>query len=334
MISSESVYKRLRDVGFTKPYIRKVAALPDWWDDSLWADVASRSVGYMHLARHLGLEIRTLQDESSALRLKDFGTCKYKKRAGTSDDELLLATVIATRAAHFAAAAFDRPVRPIPSATELRADLLETAPWVGFRELLDYCWTAGIPVLHVNSFPTDARKKPVGFCLRVTGRPVIVICVDKDQPAWLLFVLAHELGHLACGHLPSDGTLVDETIHDNVVDAEEAQADRFAIELLTGQSNTTIQVDGRWPNAAMLAEMARDFGRRNHVDPGHVVLNCAHTIGSSFWGIASAALKILDPHAHATTLVGERMAANLDWNRLPEDSSEFLAKITRLESTG
>lgn len=326
------MYERLREVGFTKPYIRKIAALPTWWDDSLWQDPPSRAEGHIHLSRHLGIDIASLQDPSLSLRLKDFGVCKYKKQAGTTDDELLLSRVIATRAAQLAvAASVQTPVEDVPSGAELRSTILEKAPWIGFAELLDYCWSSGIPVLHVNNFPTDAKKKPMGFTLRVNGRPAVVLCVEKSQPAWHLFILAHELGHLHHGHVPTDGSLLDETVRNNEPDTEETQADRYAIELLTGTSTTQITTDSRWPNATSLADQAKEFANRYHVDPGHVVLNCAHTIGGGFWGVASAALNLLEPNADAIGMIGERLAANLDWERLPEDSSEFLMRITRQE---
>ncbi len=329
--TAKTLYERLREVGFTRPYLKKVAALPTWWDDQLWTDPASRSIGLMHLSRHLGIDIVTLQDPAATLRLKDFGVCKYKKQAGTTDDELLLARVIATRAAQLAAAAIDRPYQPVPSASALREQILESSPWVGFEQLLDACWAAGIPVLHVNNFPTDVGKKPMGFTLRVQGRPAVVLCSEKSQPAWQLFILAHELGHLHHGHVPENGALLDETVHENEPDAEEEQADRYSIELLTGNADTCFEV-GRWPKAERLAQLAQAYGRRNRVDPGHVVLNCAYHEGDGFWGVANAALKVLHPKANAVGMIGDRLAANLDWERLPEDSSEFLMRITRQET--
>ncbi|MBL8866007.1 MAG: hypothetical protein JNK93_10660 [Planctomycetia bacterium] len=50
--------------------------------------------------------------------------------------------------------------------------------------------------------------------------------------------------------------------------------------------------------------------------------------------MADAALKLLYPDADAVGMVGERVAANLDWEKLPEDSSEFLSRITRQEAPG
>jgi hypothetical protein len=202
---------------------------------------------------------------------------------------------------------------------------------VKYKQLLDYCWGAGIPVLHVNLFPTGA-KRPEGFTLRVAGRPVVVICREESQPSWLLFILAHELGHLACGHVPADGAVLDEKVHDNEPDAEEQEADRFAAELLTGNAKTKITSDGRWPKADQLAELALAFGRRNHVEPGHAVLNYAHSMGSSFFAVARSALNRLEPNADAVGMIRNRLAEKLDWSRIPEDSSEFLMRITRQES--
>ena len=163
------------------------------------------------------------------------------------------------------------------------------------------------------------------------GRPVIVLCREETQPSWQLFILAHELGHLACGHVPENGALFDENVHDTEPDDEERAADCYAVELLTGKEATEIGVNGRWPKAADLARLAGDYGRRNQIDPGHVVLNYAHHAGPAFFPVARAALKHLDPVADAVAQVRERLAANLDWERLPQDSSVFLARMTRQE---
>ncbi|HEX5270463.1 MAG TPA: ImmA/IrrE family metallo-endopeptidase [Gemmataceae bacterium] len=324
------MFARLRTVGFSRHYLTRVA-LPSWWDDALADNPAGYAQLLMILSRHLGLDLRSLQDDAAQPRLKDFGLCKYKKRAGTSDDDLLLSRVIATRAAQLAAAAVARPYTPLPSAADLRLSILEYAPWVGFEHLLDYCWGAGIPVLHVNLFPTGA-KRPEGFTLRVAGRPVVVLCRDEKQPSWQLFILAHELGHVACGHIPENGAILDEKVQENEPDAEEKEADRYALELLTGRPTTCINASGRWPNAGELARMAAEFGKRNAVNPGHVVLNYAHSMkGLNFYPVARAALNLLDPEADAVAAVRDRLAENLDWERLPEDSSEFLMRMTRQE---
>jgi len=326
---------RLRAVGFTTPYLKKVAALPEWWDDSLWDDPMGRAEGYIHLSRHLGIDIQSLQDPSSPLRLKNFGTCKYKKQAGTTEAELLLSRVIATRAAHFAIAATAIPNGTIPSAEELRDAILDQNDWVGFTQLVEWCWSNGIPVIHVNNFPSEAKKKPTGFTLRHQGQPAIVLCAEYKQPSRQLFVLAHELGHLSLDHVPVDGALLDEKVEEDgtAIDSEEREADRFAVHLLTGNPHSQLDTGGNWPSATDLAKLARDYGLRNGVDPGHVILNWAHSMGE-VWHIANAALKLLVDQFDAVDFLAQRLTANLDWNRLPEADSAFLSRITRQEYNG
>ena len=182
--------------------------------------------------------------------------------------------------------------------------------------------------MHLDHFPKNA-KRPDGFAARVNGRPVIVLCRHAKYSAWLLFILAHELGHLALGHVPEEGTLIDQGLDEDSLDEEEQQANAFAIELLTGRANRRGIAAGRWPNAEELAKSAQGIGRKSMIDPGHVVLNYAHSMGQSFFPVGLAALKILDPHDDAVAKVRSKMARNLDWSRLPEDSSEFLMRVSQ-----
>jgi HTH-type transcriptional regulator / antitoxin HigA len=68
------------------------------------------------------------------------------------------------------------------------------------------------------------------------GRPVIGLTLRYDRLDNFWFVLFHELGHLACGHLTKKRTWIVDDLdmpgHNSVV---EAQADQFAIEHLLPQ---------------------------------------------------------------------------------------------------
>ncbi len=323
-----ALYARLSRAGLTRNYVRGTA-LPGWWDDEVASTPAGYAQGLLLLARHLGLDIRSLQNDSSPIRLREFGLCKYKKREGVGEDELAMCRMMATRAGQLAAEAMSAPFEGIPaSASEIRQTILDTgACWVGLPELLDYCWSVGIPVLHLDHFPKNARR-PDGFVARVGGRPVVVLCIRKKQPAWLLFILAHELGHAALGHLTEDGSILDDRIDKESGDAEEMEANAFAIELLTGSPTYRLRAADRWPNAQGLAEEAKRIGRLEMIDPGHVVLNYAHSMGNGFFAVANAALTRLDPEANAIAFIRGVMADRLDWSNLPEDSSEFLMRVT------
>ncbi len=323
------LYARLSQAGLTRQYVRNTA-LPSWWDDEIASNPAGYAQGLLLLARHLGLDLKSLQDDASPVRLREFGVCKYKKRDAVSVDDFAMCRTLATRAAQLAAEATAVSYQPLPgTATDIRQAILDAgAKWVGLRELVEYCWSAGVPVLHLDHFPKNALR-PDGFAARVSGRPVIVLCVLKRQPAWQLFILAHELGHMVHGHIANEGSLLDERVDASSQDAEEREANEFAAELLTGTPPRRFRASGRWPNAEALAEDARQIGRQQMIDPGHVVLNYAYSMGKDFYAVANAALARLDPNANAVDTVRSIMADRLDWSRLPEDSSEFLMRVTR-----
>lgn len=325
------LYRRLSRAGLTRQYIRSTV-LPSWWDDEIALNAAGYAQGLLLLARHLGLDLSSLQDDTVPVRLRELGSCKYKKREDVNEDDLALCRMMAIRVAQLADEAMELPLRPTTqSADEIRQTILDTgAPWVGLPELLDYCWSVGIPVLHLDHFPKNARR-PDGFAARVKGRPVIILCARKKQSAWQLFILAHELGHIERGHILGDGALLDDKVDENSLDAEEIEANIFALELLTGSATRRFRASGRWPNAQKLAEEARQIGRIQKIDPGHVVLNYAHSMGRDFFAVANAALARLEVHADAIKTIRATVADRLDWSRLPEDSSEFLMRVTRHE---
>ncbi len=327
------LYRRLSSVGLTKQKVRKFL-LPEWWDDQIAVNPAGLAEGLAYIARHTGIELASLKDPSLAIRIRSEGECKFKKSKNTTEDQLQLVRSLATRVAHLADAAMPEPCGPLPtSAAQVRREILgQGHPWVGLSGLVDYCWSLGVPVVHLTSFLKG--RQPHGLALKVRGRPVIVLCKQARASAWLLFILAHELGHVVLGHIPDGGSLVDVKVDANAtdVDAEEEAANAFAIELLTGRKDTRVQAD-RWPNAVQLADLARRLGREHRIDPGHLVLNYAHSMGQDFFAVANAALGKLEK-VNAAEIVRRKLAEHLDWSRLPEASSEFLMRVSRSGDAG
>lgn len=325
------LFKRLRTLRLTKHYIHNVI-LPDWWDDSIADSATGYAEALMYISRFLGIDILSLQDPGAELRFRELGICKYKKTKNIDESKLQLARVIATRAAELAIQAVDRPHRMLPgNADAIRNAILEAGePFVGLPQLLQYSWDSGIPVLQLDHFPKGAVK-PHGFAARIKGRPVIVLCNRKKHPAWQLYYLAHELGHIALGHLEADGILLDIDMDSTSQDSEELEANRFADELLTGKPAKQFRASERWPKAEELAREAMNISREQQIDPGHIILNYAHTMGKGFFPIASAALGRIPEKLSAIELIREQMANNLDWSKLPEETSEFLMRITQCE---
>lgn len=328
-----ALYARLSKAGLPRAYVRN--ALPDWWDDEISRKPAGHQQGLLILAQHLGLDLAALLDPAAPIVWKALGPCKYKRPVDVGEDQLVLCRALATRIAQLAAAATPGPFQSLPlAAFEVRQAILSRGVrWVGLSELLDYCWSMGVPVLHLDSFPKGACR-PDGFAANVAGRPVIVLCKRSKQPAWLLFILAHELGHVALGHVPENGSIVDVKIEANSPDEEEDAANTFAAELLTGTPPRRFHAPGRWPTAETLAREARRIGTEDQIDPGHVILNYSHAMGRDFFRVGNAALARLDPQPHAVRTVRNVMADRLDWEKLPADTSEFLMRVAKNEAAG
>jgi hypothetical protein len=325
------LYRRLGAVGLTKPMVHRYI-LPDWWNDQVAKNPAGYAEGISFISRHLGLDLASLRDSGRLITYRESGICKFKKSKNATEDQLQMARSLATRVAHLVNAATPESCAPLPaSATQMRQEILgQGHPWVSLRNLVDYCWSLGVPVVHLTSFLKS--KRPDGLAVRVRGRPIVVLCKKVRATAWLLFILAHELGHIALGHIPEDGALVDENVNTNEPDTEEDEANSFAIELLTGTKDCSFHSASRWPNAQRLAKRALEIGRELKIDPGHVVLNYAHTMGGEFFPVANAALSLLEPKKEALGIVRQKLAEHLDWSSLPEDSSEFLMRVTQAEN--
>ena len=112
------------------------------------------------LLSQLGLNLPSMQNEAVPIGLRNLGPCNFKKSATTSDEELMLARIVATRTVELISAAVPAPTKLLlTSATEIRQLILcAGAPWVDLARLIDYCWSVGLPVLHVSAFPPKAKK--------------------------------------------------------------------------------------------------------------------------------------------------------------------------------
>src|SRR3989442_178215 len=144
------LYSRLGSVGFPRKYLREIV-LPGWWDDEIAHNPAGYTEGLMLLSRNLGLDLASMQNEAVPVGLRNLGPCKFKKSAATSDEELVLARIVATRVAELMFPAVPIPKKSLlTSASEIRQLILRTgAPWVSLASLVDYYWSVGLPVIHV-----------------------------------------------------------------------------------------------------------------------------------------------------------------------------------------
>lgn len=331
---ADKLYSRLGAAGIDKKFLCDFV-LPNWWQD----EVVATKAGFLELAtrlsRRLGIDLETLLDENASLDFAVPATAKFKGEMRVNCPEKIVA--ICKQAAELAVYAMKHETLSLPDKgpKEIRNDILASGErWVGLRSLVHYCWKTGVPVLHVTNFPKGV-KKPDGMLIVFDGRPAIVLCKNQRQPAWLLFILAHEIGHLVSGHGEDNGVIVDLKIDDDpesMQDEEERVADDCAIELLTGEKSRVYN-SSTVLNATQLADAATRKGEQDHVYPGHVVLNYTHGLGDSFHSLGNAALKKLDPKPDAPRVLRECLASHLDWSQLPEENAEYLMRITGTDAT-
>jgi hypothetical protein len=319
-----SLYARLEQAGLDRKFIRETL-LPDWWDDAIAEHPTGYAEARLRIARALGLSLRQLDSEDPLREMLSETRLRCKTRRDTELDSIRWTIALAKRAAELATRATPKPYEPLPeTASQIRDAILQKHPWVCLDNLLAYCWQHGIPVISLKSKPRRSKRVD-GQIVRVGERPVIVLACGYRYSARLPFIVAHELGHWARGHLSDQSILAEESIAREGESHEEAEANWFAVELLTGKPDKAYWAP-RSLTAAQLAEGARKAGARDRVDPGVVALNYAWNQGT--WEVGMGALKILEPEPKGMLLLQQRMLESLEWSRLHEEDAQLLLRLT------
>lgn len=111
-----------------------------------------------------------------------------------------------------------------------------------------------VPVV-IAALPTGIA----GCCWR-DGERVVLWVNGMHAPVRQRFTLAHELGHLRCGH---DGAIPVETfttLRVNATDSREVQANAFAAELLAPAAGVSAMVEGTEPGLDDVVRIAAAHG--------------------------------------------------------------------------
>lgn len=328
----DRIFKSLESAGF--PRSLQNTLLPEWVTAEVLSDEAASSEIATILAKRLGLRASQLFGASpqiESLRRRD---TKYKRSIPNKSKNLTAATTIAVSVAEAVAAACRVEFKSFSSdPTKLRSETLTSigGNWLGLRNLLMNCWAHGVPVVYLSELGEGVPKMD-GMVISTDDRPVIVLSKVSPLWAWQLFILAHEVAHVALGHVAADEILVDEELGAESYaledpDIDERAADRFAIELLNGRSDATYSVSDVRSNSVELANAAFNYGKVHQIDPGHIALNFAHTSGN--WRVGIAAAKELQAqNPPAQTVINQAMWGGIDIDALPPDTVEFLGRAT------
>lgn len=113
-------------------------------------------------------------------------------------------------------------------AQELRSAASDHSGHVTLSSLSEWAWVAGIPVVPILGGGAFAAAS-----WRVPERPVVVLKDSRPFSAFWLFDLAHELGHIALGHVRDRAVVdVESPAPGKSTDAQEEAANEFALDLL------------------------------------------------------------------------------------------------------
>jgi len=323
-------YAHLKKQGFEPRYVRD-AMLPDWWEDALFENPSNRLTAQMSAARYLGVRLQDIIDEN-AVKLHT-GNLRLKRGRAETPSEVLGAVTAALHAARMTASLMQRhlPFTGMRSALQVREQLLSdpgrSVP--NLRNLLDYCWQHGIGVVHVTRMPrVPGAKKIEGLATFIGERPVIVLCSGRSSPAWLAFHLAHELGHIMREHVKQgDQPLVDIKLETTIDDADEAEANQYAFQVLTGKPKPAFS--GKISSVPDLAAVAQKYGEVNNVDPGTVALIYGYS--QNCIPMAQAALKILEVNlGGASQLLANAFRKHVELEDVPESIERSLSTTTQI----
>lgn len=325
--SMTPLYAKLQQRGLTRTFIKGV--LPEWWDDS----VASTASGYqeagMLLAKLFNIRPSSLLSADSQPEFR-FGARRFKRQQNTDVADLDIACSLAMTAAKIAVSAMPNCfVRPA-QALELRRAILSDPDqrWIDFATLVEYCWQIGIPVLHLTHLPSGAKKMD-GLAISIGSRPTIVL-TNKRQHGFLLFHLAHELGHIAEGHVDEDGSWAIDTEIDGAGDQDdEIAANNYGFSLLTGESSfrglpecpTGLRAGNK------LAIEALTLGSSRRIDPMHIALVTAFR-HNNFQAGGSAVKLLAKNRPSDIDVCNATLDRHLNWDCLADDESAVLRKLT------
>ena len=312
----DSLYARLGAAGIAAAFARKV--LPAWWDNAVAHTPSGLQQAQMYFARAFNIDLASLAQPSAPLAFLG-AERKFKLSKNVAEQDVFTSAHFATAMAKVAltgCAKLQITVPPDPIA--LRTELLKTNDCVHLAALLAWCAKAGIPVLHIDKLP---GKKMTGLVVRENDRFAIVLS-KKGTPSHHVFHLAHELGHIALGHLQGNGFVADESIGgaDNL-DADEKEADAYAIRLLNGR-DAAYRASSALRSGKQLHRAALAVSKQEKIDVGHIILN--YGFAQKNMGMAAMALRCIPGEADGAKVINDALFKAVNKDALSEDQLDLL----------
>lgn len=328
--SASDLRRRLRRFGLSDAAIS--ASWPRWWSDEANASVSARAELTFSVARRLGLDPVSLLGREDEPRFLWREEARFKHLS--NEDEVELAGITsfgrALSSALIAAAPAPEASAAELSGRELREQVLASGrPYVDLLDLLTLSWAVGVPVVHLRVFPWP-QKRMAAMSVAIDDRSTVLLARDAVHPPAVAFHLAHELGHVALGHLSGDRIIVDLEDPEEAVargdDDEEIAADQFALDLLTGHPEPTVMATGETPTATRLAAAALDASEELRIEPGMLAQLFGYSTGN--WRVATGALKVIyEQEKPVWQDVNALARRELQLELLPDDAAEYVSVV-------
>lgn len=320
--------ERLRALGLSDSAVN--AAWPDWWSDDADSSASARIEARFSVARKLGIDARSVVDEEGELRFIWRHEGRFKHLTVESKLEQAAISSYGRSVAALLISGTQAPEYSLPhtTAAHIRESILRSRPYVSFEDVIAISWAAGIPVAHLRVFPAE-RKRMAAMAVGAGNTHAVLLARDSMYPAQIAFYLSHELGHIALGHVLKDQAIVDmDSMQFSIVaeDEEEVAADRFALELLTGDPDLKVLPSGRDYNAPGLARAVLRASRNLRVDPGTLALCFGYSTQN--WAMTNSSMQFIYPRPSPVwEYVNRTAVSQLNMEELPSDVRSFLEAV-------
>lgn len=323
-LTMSSLYDKLSQLGLNRDYVRN-NGLPSWWNDELNDKPVAVLEGAGYIADNLNLDLESLLVEEN-IRFNPPPPTKFKQHNSKNKDHPHVAQALASRIAELIAYGAEVNFASLPTdVKEIRTEILTNHTTVNLISLLEYCWSKGIVIGCFHNFPKTA-KKFAGLIQWQFSCPVIILSSKHKYSARLAFDLAHELGHLALGHL-KEGILIDEEIEFDCNDNDEFQANQFATQLLLGDCDNCLG-NKKFKDAEKFTNYVVNniIPQQPGVEAEAVILNYGWH-NKTYFPLSMSALNKLDCAVNGQQIINEYLADRLDWDKFNDESYEYLEKV-------
>ena len=321
---SKGFYEELVGLGISRPAI--AAVWPNWWSDEAETSKSAQAELRFTVARRLGLAPKSVIGEDHPEFIWKH-EAKFKGLLTYGGAEQAALTSFGVALTRHLRKGIPPMQREVPSASDLRNAILVNRPFVRLQDICATSWALGIPIVHLRVFPL-AAKRMVAMAVRISTGYAILVCKDSRYPAPSAFHIAHELGHIASGHLENGSAIVDldEVMSATDKDGEEREADKFALEILTGQEAPEFQFNEAPRNGLELAAAAEKASQGSRIEPGTIAL--CYGYQTSDWRNANAALNHIYQEKHEVwRFLNEVALRELNWSSYQDDEAAYLKAI-------